>query len=76
MLHGKVLRPPSFGATLTSYDDSAARSMTGVTIVRDGDFVAAAAPPSKKPGPPWPPFARSGKKSRKSPAANFLLPEK
>jgi nicotinate dehydrogenase subunit B len=44
MLHGKVLRPPSFGATLTSYDDSAARSMTGVTIVRDGDFVAAAAP--------------------------------
>src|SRR5467141_1953584 len=44
MLHGKVLRPPSFGATLTSYDDSAAKSMTGVTVVRDGDFVAAAAP--------------------------------
>jgi len=44
MLHGKVLRPPSFAATLTSYDDSAAKSMTGVTIVRDGDFVAAAAP--------------------------------
>jgi nicotinate dehydrogenase subunit B len=43
MLHGKILRPPSFGATLTSYDDTAAKSMTGVVIVRDGDFVAAAA---------------------------------
>lgn len=43
MLHGKVLRPPSFGATLTSYDASAAEVMPGVTVVRDGDFVAAAA---------------------------------
>jgi nicotinate dehydrogenase subunit B len=44
MLHGKVLRPPSFGATLTSSDDSVAKAMTGVVVVRDGDFVAAAAP--------------------------------
>ncbi len=44
MLYGKVLRPPSFGATLTSYDDSAAQAMSGVVIVRDGDFVGAAAP--------------------------------
>jgi isoquinoline 1-oxidoreductase len=43
MLHGKVLRPPSFGATLTSYDAAAAKAMSGVVIVRDGDFVAAAA---------------------------------
>jgi nicotinate dehydrogenase subunit B len=48
LLHGKVLRPPSFGATLTSYDDSAAKSMTGVVIVRDGDFVAAAAPTERE----------------------------
>jgi isoquinoline 1-oxidoreductase len=48
MLHGKVLRPPSFGATLTSYDDSAAKSMSGVVIVRDGDFVAAAAPTERE----------------------------
>ena len=48
MLHGKVLRPPSFGATLTSYDDTAAKSMTGVVIVRDGDFVAAAAPTERE----------------------------
>jgi nicotinate dehydrogenase subunit B len=48
MLHGKVLRPPSFGATLTSYDDTAAKSMDGVIIVRDGDFVAAAAPTERE----------------------------
>ena len=44
MLYGKVLRSPSFGATLTSYDDSAAKAINGVVIVRDGDFVGAAAP--------------------------------
>lgn len=44
MLYGKVLRPPSFGATLVSYDDSAAKAMNGVVIVRDGDFIGAAAP--------------------------------
>ncbi len=48
LLHGKVLRPPSFGATLTSYDDTAARSITGATIVHDGDFVAAAAPSERE----------------------------
>ncbi len=48
MLYGKVLRPPSFGATLASYDDTAARSITGITIVRDGDFVAAAAPSERE----------------------------
>jgi nicotinate dehydrogenase subunit B len=44
MLYGKILRPPSFGATLTSYDDSAAKAMKDVVLVRDGDFVGAAAP--------------------------------
>src|SRR3989440_3964682 len=43
MLFGKVLRPPSFGATLSSYDDSAAKAVSGVVVVRDGDFVGAAA---------------------------------
>src|SRR5580693_4927857 len=43
MLYGKVLRPPSFGATLTSCDAAAAQAMTGVTVVRDGDFIGAAA---------------------------------
>jgi isoquinoline 1-oxidoreductase len=44
MLFGKVLHPPSFGATLTAYEDSVAKAMSGVVIVRDGDFVGAAAP--------------------------------
>jgi len=48
MLIGKVLRPPSFGATLTAYDDSAAKAMSGVVVVRDGDFVGAAAPTERE----------------------------
>ncbi|HEY2459411.1 MAG TPA: molybdopterin cofactor-binding domain-containing protein [Candidatus Acidoferrum sp.] len=44
LLYGKVLRAPSFGASLTSVDISAAQQQTGVTVVRDGNFVAAAAP--------------------------------
>jgi nicotinate dehydrogenase subunit B len=44
MLYGKILRPPSFGATLISYDDSAAKAMKDVVLVHDGDFVGAAAP--------------------------------
>ncbi len=44
MLYGKVLRPPSFSATLVSFDDSAAKAMSGVFVVRDGDFVGVAAP--------------------------------
>ncbi len=44
MLHGKVLRPPAFGATLHSLDLSAAQAMPGVTVVRDGVFVGVAAP--------------------------------
>src|ERR1700739_3290884 len=44
MLYGRVLRPPSFGATLASCDPSAAKAMSGVVVVRDGDFVGVAAP--------------------------------
>ncbi|HMD96181.1 MAG TPA: molybdopterin cofactor-binding domain-containing protein [Terriglobia bacterium] len=44
MLHGKVLRPPSFGATLGSLDLHEAEAMPGVTVVHDGDFVGVAAP--------------------------------
>jgi nicotinate dehydrogenase subunit B len=45
MLHGKVLRPPAFGATLISLDTKQAEQM-GVTVVHDGDFVGVAAPTS------------------------------
>jgi isoquinoline 1-oxidoreductase len=43
MLYGKVLYPPSFGATLVSLDSAAAEAMPGVKVVRDGDFVGLAA---------------------------------
>jgi len=44
MLYAKILRPPSFGAMVIAYDDSAAKGMKDVVLVRDGDFVGAAAP--------------------------------
>lgn len=44
MLHGKILRPSSFGATLASFDTKAAEAMPGVTVVHDGDFVGVSAP--------------------------------
>jgi len=44
MLYGRVLRAPSYGATLGSVDLSEAQKMPGVTAVRDGSFVACAAP--------------------------------
>jgi len=44
MLYGKVMRPAAFGATLSSVDVKAAEAMTGVTVVRDGNFVGVTAP--------------------------------
>jgi nicotinate dehydrogenase subunit B len=43
MLHGKVLRPESFGAQLISLDSMAAAAMPGVKVVRDGNFVGVTA---------------------------------
>ncbi len=43
MWYAKVLRSPTYHATLTSVDLSAAKAMTDVVAVRDGDFVAVAA---------------------------------
>jgi len=42
MLYGKVLRPPSFGATLLSVDTQKAEQM-GAAVVHDGNFVGVAA---------------------------------
>ena len=44
MLYGKILRPPSNGATLESVDLSKAKAMKGVVVVRDDQFVGCAAP--------------------------------
>ncbi|MFC1636578.1 molybdopterin cofactor-binding domain-containing protein [Planctomycetota bacterium] len=43
MFYGKILRPPSYGATLESIDLSPAKEMKGVVVVREGDFVGCAA---------------------------------
>ncbi len=48
MLFGKVLRAPSFGATLDRVDADAAKGMDGVVAVRDGDFIGCAAPTSRE----------------------------
>ena len=48
MLYGKVLRPPSFGATLTSFRQEETKTMPGVFVVRDGDFVGTAAPTERE----------------------------
>jgi len=44
MLFGKVLYPPSYGATLASLDGSAAEAMPGVKVVHEGDFAGVTAP--------------------------------
>ena len=46
MLYGKILRPPSYGATLESIDLSGAKAMKSVVVVREGEFVGCAAPSS------------------------------
>jgi isoquinoline 1-oxidoreductase len=48
MLYGKVLRPPSFGAILTSFRQDETKAMPGVFVVRDRDFVGAAAPTERE----------------------------
>ena len=42
MLYGKVIRPPVFNSTLVSVDTKVAEA-TGVTVVRDGNFIGVAA---------------------------------
>ena len=44
MLYGKILRAPSYGATLESIDLSKAKAMEGVLVTRDEQFVGCAAP--------------------------------
>jgi nicotinate dehydrogenase subunit B len=44
MLHGRVLRPPAYGATLREVDVSDAQAIPGVTVVSEGGIVGVAAP--------------------------------
>jgi nicotinate dehydrogenase subunit B len=44
MLFGRVARPPSYGAQLTSFDDSSVRAMPGVVaVLRNGRFLGVVA---------------------------------
>jgi isoquinoline 1-oxidoreductase len=43
MGHGRVIRPPKYGATIASVDSSAAEARPGVIVVRDGDFLGVVA---------------------------------
>ncbi|CAM3631553.1 xanthine dehydrogenase family protein molybdopterin-binding subunit [Kibdelosporangium persicum] len=44
MLYGRVVRPPSPGATLRSLDTSATKALTGIVeVVRDGSFLGVVA---------------------------------
>jgi isoquinoline 1-oxidoreductase len=43
MLFGKVLRPSSFNASLASFEANGSDKVSGVTLVRDGDFIGAVA---------------------------------
>ncbi len=44
MMFGEVLRPDGFDATLASLDTSAAEQVSGVKVVRDGDFIGVVGP--------------------------------
>jgi len=44
MLYGKVLRAPSYNAKLVAVDLAKAKGMSGVTVVRDEDFIGVVAP--------------------------------
>ena len=44
MLHARVVRPPSYGATLASIDSAAIEKLPGVQrVIRDGNFLAVVA---------------------------------
>ena len=43
MLFGRVVRPATLNSTLVTADTKAAEAISGVTVVRDGDFIGIAA---------------------------------
>jgi nicotinate dehydrogenase subunit B len=44
MVHGRVVRPPSYGARLDSFDEAKVKAMPGViALVRDGSFLGVVA---------------------------------
>jgi len=47
MMYGKILRAPAYGATLISADISKAKSIPGITVVEDKDFIGVIGPDSQ-----------------------------
>jgi nicotinate dehydrogenase subunit B len=43
VVYGRIIRPEGYNATLVSLDDSRAKAMAGVTVVREGDFLGVVA---------------------------------
>lgn len=44
MLHGRVVRPPAYGATLESVDEGSVKAIPGVQVIREKNFLAVVAP--------------------------------
>jgi len=44
MVFGQIVRPPAYGATPRAVDDSAARALSGISVVRDGDLIGVIGP--------------------------------
>jgi CO/xanthine dehydrogenase Mo-binding subunit len=44
LMYGRVIRSEGYTGTLVSFDDTAARALPGVVVVRDGDFAGVVAP--------------------------------
>ena len=44
MLHGRVVRPPTLAGELVSCDESSARGIPGVKVIRQGNFLGVVAP--------------------------------
>lgn len=47
MMYGKILRAPAYGATLLSADTSKAKTIAGITVVEDKDFIGVVGPDSQ-----------------------------
>ncbi len=87
MLHGRVVRPPSPGATLMNVDESSVRSMPGfVKVVVKNNFVGVVADKpwqamqiaeklraTWSPGPRLSPQSAAYQQIRKEPATDSLL---
>jgi nicotinate dehydrogenase subunit B len=50
MGHGRMVRPPRYGAGISAVDSAAAQAMAGVTVVRDGNFLGVVAATTEAAG--------------------------